>query len=1060
MIWNAVTVDLMTPEAYDHEESESIGDTPGDLAAEENWRQLSASDDVWGAPSTPPPPLSTPAPEFLNTHEMGWEFFEALILNIARDHEGAYEVRKYGKSGQTQHGLDAVGFFETGVTVYQDKRWQVFTSADLTAAVEKYTSGRRPFNANRMVVAVASLVDDTRVIERLDQLRVQHAPMEINLWDRRHISDMLRSEFRIVTKFFGRASAQAFCIDVVPASDPPDEASITADAVLRGPIASLDLGEQIRRAESLLETEPITSAQIFVEVGEKLRRAGFVPHGALVRDQAARALHRAGRQVEAALLRIDLGWEHTQAGNTGSARTQLHELHGLPDAESLPPVIVRCGNALDATVAYLMDHRVSLDVVAAAVDSLEVGDPHHLDAVLLLVEEADANQRLDIVSDRDELVEQLAASLPSDHQGQLVAARLRMAMADSSGTWDQLSSTAREIYPPRVCAFISARHARFLTLGPAPAAANARWSDAIERACLERLYDDAANWLYSQRAMRMENGLPLGSDPNEAHRHALALQAAGHGTVLRDASGARERALNHMLDREWPDALEALQRYLWHAVVTADWRGEIEAHDLLGDVFRDVGRPDYAVRHYVFAGKAKKLEELVDAFGERRIDFPASLWGTRAWERVAALAFATAAEDLLSDEDAQAWCAVAFGEFADRAHQPVFGAPDVWLSSVKAFGHLAGMSSEADARHFLTMAQDWIPRTPHTYRFTDKEHALALAHIAHCHASVRREATDQMLSALLADQQMAEIILLHGQDLMREDPTHIAETLGQAAGENIFAAIALVVSGASTDPCIPLARRQLEHFLEPQVHIPGQVGFGMNLNPAALLISTLPDEDRSVFARAMIGRAGDTQDATSNRSAALRTFVNIGKGLPQASRIELFPLAMRFARGEEANSAVDALFTGMNDALNRFRVSIGGDPIEAAGLLAAATLAVSTEDVTDVENSAIRLVYGADDSELNTIAHALAQLPMEGRMLPAGLLVAHPNRWLRAAAAAIWAQRPSEPLDVGLLLARDGSRNVRQTLATSLAPIERHEEVRRILEEDPRRSIRRIVAVP
>jgi hypothetical protein len=223
----------------------------------------------------------------------------------------------------------------------------------------------------------------------------------------------------------------------------------------------------------------------------------------------------------------------------------------------------------------------------------------------------------------------------------------------------------------------------------------------------------------------------------------------------------------------------------------------------------------------------------------------------------------------------------------------------------------------------------------------------------------------------------------------------------------------------------------------------------MNLNPAALLISTLPDEERSAFARAMMDRAGDTQDATSNRSAALRTFVNIGKGLPEATRIELFPLAMRFARGEEATSSVDVMFTGMDDALSRFRISFGDDPLEAAGLLAAATLAVSTEDVTDVETSAIRLVYGADDSELNTIAHALAELPIEGRMLPAGLLVAHPSRWLRAVAAAIWAQRPSEPLDVGLLLARDGSRNVRHTLATSLEPIDRHEEVRRILAEDP-----------
>src|ERR1700761_2495253 len=118
----------MVSEEFDHDEAKSTADNPEDLALEENWEQVSASDAIWGPPTVLPPPLSNPAPDFLNTHEMDWESFEALIMNLARDHEGAHDVRKYGKGGQAQHGLDAVGFFETGTTIYQDKRRKVFTA--------------------------------------------------------------------------------------------------------------------------------------------------------------------------------------------------------------------------------------------------------------------------------------------------------------------------------------------------------------------------------------------------------------------------------------------------------------------------------------------------------------------------------------------------------------------------------------------------------------------------------------------------------------------------------------------------------------------------------------------------------------------------------------------------------------------------------------------------------------------------------------------------------------------------------------------------------------------
>jgi hypothetical protein len=95
------------------------------------------------APTELPPTLADPPPPLLNTHEMGWEPFERLVLHMARTLDGAHGVRRYGRPGQAQHGLDVVGFFaDRAPSVYQAKEWQVFGAADLEKAVELYAGGR------------------------------------------------------------------------------------------------------------------------------------------------------------------------------------------------------------------------------------------------------------------------------------------------------------------------------------------------------------------------------------------------------------------------------------------------------------------------------------------------------------------------------------------------------------------------------------------------------------------------------------------------------------------------------------------------------------------------------------------------------------------------------------------------------------------------------------------------------------------------------------------------------------------------------------------------------
>ncbi len=1029
------------------------GESREDIADEAAWTRIADEDEAWAAPTELPPPLADEAPALLNTHEMGWVPFERLVLAMARGLDGGYDARRYGRPGQAQHGLDAVAFFAVrSPSVYEAKHWQAFGASDLENAVERYAGGRRPFGADRIVIAVASEVRDTAAIEKLAELRKKHPDIQIELWDRQEISDRLRNQPRLVTTHFGAATAAAFCAIGPPPAAPAPGTSISADAVLRGPIAHLGLVDELRRAEDAVKERPDEAADLLAGIAARLESSGFVPHAAPIRDLQARALRAAGRRADEAWVRIDLGWQQLEAGDTLSAE-QVRQIAEWGD--DAPNNVVRCSNALAAATGLRRDYGITLEHLSETVDALTEDDPHRVDAALVLAEEAVASRRSEIVQARADLLRELAASTPHDNNGNLTAARLLACVADCCGGWDEFAATARDTYPPQVTALVLARHARYLALVPQPEASIARWRDAIERACIEGLNDDAADWLYALRATRVQNGL-ISADINDLHRHAQALRAAGHGGLLPEPYEARERGLASLRNQEWPTALESLRRYLWRSAIGADWAGEIDAHELLGDLFAQTGRACEAIRHYVMAGERKKLEKLADALRDEPVRLPVDFVTPRPWERAAAFSFVAACADLVPDEEAREWCRAAFGEIVDP-HPVRPGAPDPVTEAFKAFGQLAPVCSVPEAGRFLDISRGLIPRQPGTYHFTDEAQVHALLGIARAHPALRADALGQLLQALLVDQRMAELILVNGHDLLREDPARTVAAVAKAAAEgNHYAAFALLAANQETASVVSFARERLQAAVTPRVHKPGVLQLGTGMSQVAGLAAVLPEEDRIRFARAMLEFANDQEEPAQNRYEELIALRGIARHLPDTVRDELFEHVLPYAE-DQREAGQNELFPGANDPLQRFRFSLGNFPLAPAGLMAAGALAHTNGQYTAVERAAVAQLRGADEVTLNSIATALAAMPPEQMTIPVELLAGHPSHWLRALAAVVWAQRSDEPENVGLQLAEDSSRHVRGSLATSLQQDARCAKVRTILSEDPRRSVRQLL---
>ncbi|WP_435091621.1 hypothetical protein [Micromonospora aurantiaca (nom. illeg.)] len=102
---------------------------------------------------------------------------------------------------------------------------------------------------------------------------------------------------------------------------------------------------------------------------------------------------------------------------------------------------------------------------------------------VLAAEVALAEHRLDWLAGERERLDRLAADLECDYEPEAV--RLRLYLADASGSWTSLLLMAHKRRLPRgLCALIMARHARHLALSDKWEEAREAWDEAVELACL------------------------------------------------------------------------------------------------------------------------------------------------------------------------------------------------------------------------------------------------------------------------------------------------------------------------------------------------------------------------------------------------------------------------------------------------------------------------------------------------------------------------------------------------------------------------------------------------
>lgn len=998
-----------------------------------------------------PPPLLVTGPPFLNTHELHPEDFESLSYYIVCAIDKSADIHFYGKRGQTQYGIDLVALRDNKpVTIYQAKRYQNFSDRDLDKAVRKYADSPRPIEASRLVVIVSCEAQDSAVINRLISLQQEYSKLTIELWDRKKISQILLREPEIVRMFFGQATCDIFC-GSRPSTVSEQTIPIESDAIVRGPIRHMNLFDDYTQAKELLETEPSRAAMIFERIAQKLKKTPFAAYAVQLRREQASALEAAGQVEQSLRIRLDISWQLIDSTDLWTAIIILRQIDS--SEVELPDDLDRSARALAAVLQLRSEHTGSLDELATRFDQMEEGDLHQHTVAIALVEESIAARRTDLIQSRAAVLTRIVESQSSDNASQMVAARILMSIADATGDWEQLVVIAIEQYAPTITSLILARNARYNALASNLETATTRYLDAIERSTDERMYGDANSWLYALRTVR-SHSLSFAGDINDSHRLAQATETQGVERTLA-ANNARARAMRAFLNRDWPDALEASRRYLWHSVVTASWTEEFEANELLGDIFAETDHPLDAARHYIRAGHREKAEKLGASLAKGGLDLSIGILGEPYWERAAAYKLVVQASDLLTETSAKEWASAALDDaIANNAES--YPKKIVGTDAFEAFSALSDIASEVDSDRFIQFAAQLISRKPDSYQITDEAHIQALMRIAKNNIKLRKAALQQVLELLLVTNQLSWSAFLRQDELLKSEVQLVEKIfLIPAANGNTIACLGLIAAGADISPILTYAREKVTAAIAKRAPDSSAQDIGTSYRLEATFASVLNPVEQEEFVRGMMVVANDITQPSLDRGDALLAATQLVSGLSPGLKSELYKETIKFARGDH-DPRLPIPFEGSDDPLNRFQFNLGLRSLRPSGLYCAAYCAVSDEEISEVRGLALGLLRQDDENTPAYVAHALVVLALELASETVEALSVHSDERIRAAAAVAWA-RGTHPPAIGQALAKDSSAFVRSSLAKELQDRPEHLPIREVLLNDPRRSIRSIV---
>jgi len=535
------------------------------------------------------------------------------------------------------------------------------------------------------------------------------------------------------------------------------------------------------------------------------------------------------------------------------------------------------------------------------------------------------------------------------------------------------------------------------------------------------------------------------SDFIEPLLRARTVAREGEARYLPRRYDPKAAALEAWHRHNMPSAHQTLSRYLWEARLGGHLAAELDASELLGDLYVATATPDTfvaqiggAVGHYINAGVAKKAKEQAAEAAELGValDVTEGLASPVPWQRAAALAVVAAQADVVPDQQLEPTLRAVVAGTAGMP-QSRFGSQ----VDQEALGALAALGERVPAGlvdEVLAIFERLIDRAPDQVSRADNDLRRGLFRLYRAHSD-RRERIGQAL---------LRCIELGGDIGYRTALMPFFETdligpllpgLREQADRGVPNAILALAMAEDRHPAVMTeAEQRVDQLLaeEPRSWSGGGFQaslFGRPRTDTACFGLLLPPPSIERLARHLLRLATEgTGDFDSTRADALNGIAILAEHLPDPVRDELIHPVLALTQAS-ADSSLDKLLQGTLHPLSTGKVDVGRSRAPAA-VVAAGDLACRPEHSDAVLASASELARQNDGPVAQGAARAIATL-LNQRLVgldPAQVLQISTSVPFRELATIAWLHSPNPAPELGEQFARDPAPSVRLAVAARL----------------------------
>ena len=157
-------------------------------------------------------PVETRIPE-LPCDQLSWRNFERLVFRLVRKNADVVYCAPYGRSGQSQDGIDVYARLSGGKhDCWQARNRKDVGASDIKKAVDEFLNGQWAASAERFVLCVRASLADTALQDTIEAqaARLLEEGIVFEGVDGTQLSERLRPHPDIVDDFFGRSWLVAF----------------------------------------------------------------------------------------------------------------------------------------------------------------------------------------------------------------------------------------------------------------------------------------------------------------------------------------------------------------------------------------------------------------------------------------------------------------------------------------------------------------------------------------------------------------------------------------------------------------------------------------------------------------------------------------------------------------------------------------------------------------------------------------------------------------------------------------------------------------------------------